>query len=161
VEYEPSLFEHFLKVLSLYLEASIWIRIGIRIRVIIRIRIHIRIHIKVMRIHNSVWYGASLLLSGPGFVMLSIQAMRNRNIGCYTQGTGMPERLSARYRHLCGIRVNPVRRSQISPVLPNAQLCLFLVHLPLDPLLSRKRVELCQPSTRKLCTVYFLSLQIF
>ncbi len=44
-----SLFEHFRKGLSYYLDAKIWIWIRIRIRVISRIRIRI----KVMRIHNT------------------------------------------------------------------------------------------------------------
>jgi hypothetical protein len=65
-----SLFEHFFKVLSLYLEARIWISIKFKGRIRIRIRIKvtnrtririkvasrilIRIHIKVMRIRNTV-----------------------------------------------------------------------------------------------------------
>ncbi len=59
-----SLFEHFFKVLSLYLEAKIQIRfrikmkgrIWIRIKVTSRIRIRIRLHIKVMRIRNTGSY---------------------------------------------------------------------------------------------------------
>jgi hypothetical protein len=61
-KWNMSLFEHFFKVLSLYLEARIRIRIifkgriQIRIKVTIRIRIRIRnrIRIKVMRIGNTV-----------------------------------------------------------------------------------------------------------
>jgi hypothetical protein len=48
-----SLFLHFYKGLSLYLEARIWIRIRKRIRVISRIPIRIRIRINVVRIHNT------------------------------------------------------------------------------------------------------------
>jgi hypothetical protein len=59
--WKTSLFEHFFKVLSLYLEARILIRIRIKVkgRIRIRIRIHIkvtsriRIRIKVMRIRNN------------------------------------------------------------------------------------------------------------
>jgi hypothetical protein len=55
VEYEPTVFEHFSKVVSLKLEARIWIRIRIQVKVRIWIpikvtrRIPIRIRIKVTR----------------------------------------------------------------------------------------------------------------
>jgi hypothetical protein len=52
-----SLFEHFVKVLSLYLEARIRIRIKVKDRIRIRIketsRIRIQIRIKVIRIRNT------------------------------------------------------------------------------------------------------------
>jgi hypothetical protein len=53
-----SLFEHFFKVLSLYMEARIRIRIKMKGRIRIRIKVtsRIRICINVRRIHNTGFY---------------------------------------------------------------------------------------------------------
>ncbi len=53
-----SLFEHFFKGLSFYLETKIWILIRIRIR--IRVKSRIRIRIKVMRIHNTDFFTSKM-----------------------------------------------------------------------------------------------------
>jgi hypothetical protein len=48
-----SLFEHFFKVLSLYLEAKIRVRIKVKARFWIHIKVISRIRIEVMRIRNT------------------------------------------------------------------------------------------------------------
>jgi hypothetical protein len=53
-----SLFVHFFKILSLYLEARIWIRILIKVTSRIRIRINvIRIRNTVYKIHSQIQKG--------------------------------------------------------------------------------------------------------
>jgi hypothetical protein len=101
-----SLFKHFFKILSLYLEARIriWLRIRIkvkgRIRIRLRIRIkvtsRIRIRIKVMRIRNTaVWYldpapqcmVESALLCNRGPTATLRQVRHNQALRCFTPQT--------------------------------------------------------------------------
>ncbi len=76
---QMSLFEHFFKVLSLYMEARIRNRIPIKVKGRIRIRIRIkvtsriRIRIKVMRIRNigcsmEIFLNWPFLGSDPGWI---------------------------------------------------------------------------------------------
>jgi hypothetical protein len=61
-----SLFEHFFKVLSLFLEARIRIRIEVKGGIRIRIKVKNRIRIKMMRVRNTGLHGSAFMLVFPG-----------------------------------------------------------------------------------------------
>jgi hypothetical protein len=66
--WKMSLFEHFFKVLRLYLEARIRIRIRTEVKGRIRIRIKVknRIRIKMMRVRNTGLHESAFILVFPG-----------------------------------------------------------------------------------------------
>jgi hypothetical protein len=80
-----SLFEHFLKGLSLYLEARIRIRIRIRMRILIRIGIRIRIRICIrirIKVTSRIRIRIRFKVKGRIPIRIRIKVMLIRNTSC-------------------------------------------------------------------------------